>query len=173
MATPCRRGYTLLFIGSWHDANVIAVHYFIRGILPLIRETMPGVEVLIAGRVCEKMDDASGCTRLGEVQDLDGLYEQTDVVINPVMVGTGLKIKNLKALGRGKPLATTPVGAEGMEDGIGQAFLVSDTSDTFATQVVELLQAERKAGAFSEGALRFAQSYNQRVMQGFLSRFIV
>lgn len=171
--TPCRGGRTLLFIGSRHDANVIAVHYFIRDILPLIRKTMPGVAVLIAGRVCERLDAAGGCTRLGEVQDLDGLYEQTDVVINPVTVGTGLKIKNLEALGRGKPLVTTPVGAEGMEAGIGRAFLVSDTSDTFAAQVVELLRDERKAAAFSEEALRFALSYNGRVMQEFLSQFSV
>jgi hypothetical protein len=60
-----------------------------------------------------------------------------------------------------------------MEAGMGRAFLVSDASDTFAAHVVELLQDERKAAAFSEEALRFARSYNGRVMKEFLSQFSV
>ena len=44
---------------------------------------------------------------IGHVEDLDDFYRQIDIAINPMVGGTGLKIKSLEALSYGKALLAT------------------------------------------------------------------
>lgn len=67
----------------------------------------------------------------GFIEDLNNVYKEMDIVINPVRCGAGLKIKNVEALGFCIPLITTSHGASGMEDGVSKAFLVADTPKEF------------------------------------------
>jgi glycosyltransferase involved in cell wall biosynthesis len=62
----------------------------------------------------------------GFVDDLEKIYEHSDVIINPIRCGAGLKIKNVEALGYGLPLITTTHGSSGMEEAASTAFLVAN-----------------------------------------------
>ena len=53
---------------------------------------------------------------LGRVDDLAELYRSARVVINPVLAGTGLKIKTVEALSRLRPIVTWPTGVEGLPE---------------------------------------------------------
>ena len=67
------------------------------------------------------------------------VYVISDIIINPVTFGGGLKIKNVEALCNGLPLVTTSVGAEGLEQGVGTAFHVCDTSDAMTETLCRLI----------------------------------
>jgi glycosyltransferase involved in cell wall biosynthesis len=54
-------------------------------------------------------------------------------------MGAGLKIKNVEALASGLPLVTTGEGARGIADVAGDAFLVADDPDAFASACLRLL----------------------------------
>lgn len=153
----------LLFLASRHEANVVSIKYFIDSVLPLLKRTVPEVELLIAGKVGERMTDSPDYRKLGEVANLQTLYEQVDVVINPVLMGTGLKIKNIEAMGYGKPLVTTSVGAKGLEAGTNSAFLVGDTTESFAAYVVKLLTDDPLYQSVCTHARVFAEQYNEQV----------
>ena len=45
---------------------------------------------------------------LGPITHIAEFYRQVDVVINPVQIGTGLKIKSVEALAHGRPLLASP-----------------------------------------------------------------
>src|SRR5690606_29841009 len=77
------------------------------------------------------------------------------VVINPVMHGTGLKIKNVEALGYGKPVVTTTVGAEGLELALSRGLIVADSEAEFI-QVLSVLVAD--ASVRSEQSLLAVES---------------
>lgn len=151
----------LLFIGSTYESNVAAIEYFIGQVLPLVLDAFPDAELTIAGRVCEKIDDYTHCTKVGQVEDLTALYAASDVAINPILAGRGLKIKNIEALGQGIPLVTTAVGAEGLAEGSGKAFLTGDTAADFATAVCLLLSNFDRYCTVSRNAYAFATQYNQ------------
>ena len=104
-----------------------------------------------------KLADNSGVTLHGIVDDLDEIYRRIDIVINPVRVGSGLKIKNVEALANGLPLVTTSHGAEGMEDGAGTAFLVADTPQDFAEHINQLLASQETRQALGEQAYAYAE----------------
>jgi glycosyltransferase involved in cell wall biosynthesis len=126
-----------------------------------VLNAFPETELTIAGRVCEKIGNYAHCTKVGQVENLAALYTAADVAINPILAGRGLKIKNIEAIGFGTPLVTTAVGAEGLEEGAGKAFLVGDTAAAFAGQVCRLLADFDLYCAVSSNAYAFARQYNQ------------
>lgn len=151
----------LLFIGSTFEGNVTAVGHFIANIFPLVRADLPETELMIAGRVCERIGDYEGCRKVGTVENVSQLYHEADVAINPTLAGRGLKIKNIEALGYATPLVTTGVGAEGLEEGAGKAFLTADTPAAFAGSLKRLLTDFSFYCAISDNAYTFAKQYNE------------
>jgi glycosyltransferase involved in cell wall biosynthesis len=59
-------------------------------------------------------DLPEGVEAVGLVEDLDSFYDSVDLVINPITLGTGLKIKTVEALAKGKPLLSTSTGTDGI-----------------------------------------------------------
>jgi len=150
----------LLFIGSKNDTNVDAIRFLVTNILPLIQAQVPEVELQIVGNVCSELPDAPDYRKLGCIDDLVEAYRAADVVVNPVRFGTGLKIKNVEALGYGRPLVTTSIGAEGLEEGAGMAFLVAENPQEFAHHVVALLSDSSQAARLSMNAIEFIKGKN-------------
>ncbi len=151
----------LVFIGSAYESNVMAMEYFVNEVFPLVSDEFPDTRLIIAGRVCEKIGKYANCTKLGQVEDIASLYEQADVAINPIQAGRGLKIKNIEALGYAMPLVTTTVGAEGLEAGIGKAFLAADTPAEFARCICLLFSDQNLYRSVSASAYAFAEQYNK------------
>lgn len=160
-----RKRGQMLFVASDNAINVEGIKLFIENTLPEIRRALPEAELVMAGTVCRLVDDHPGIVKLGRVDDLQPLYERASLVINPVIFNTGLSIKNLEALGFSRPLLTAPVGAEGIEDGTGEAFLVAEEPRGFAREAVRVLSDEEYAERISQAARRYASSWNDSVIR--------
>ena len=63
----------------------------------------------------------AGVRVLGLVDDLTARYQEAALVINPVVAGTGLKIKMLEALCHLRPIVTWPAGVDGLDRGARRA----------------------------------------------------
>ena len=161
----------ILIIASYNDSNLHATNTFLTMIFPEIRKKVPDSKIILAGKLCTKIEDQDGLLKMGEVEDLGNVYKLADVVVNPVIFGTGLKIKTIEALGYSKPLVTTPVGAEGLEDGINSAYLVAETSEEFAEKVINVLKNRELARNLSVEAYEFARNWNRKCMHQLESLF--
>ena len=161
----------ILFIGSANQSNIDAIKYFIDEIFPEISVDFPKASLLVAGPVvrCLAQYFSETIVNLGEPASLDQTYDIADIVINPIRFGTGLKIKNIEALGYAKPLVTTPTGAEGMESGIGSAFLVADDVNGFSNSVASLLRDPNMYSHFSRDGNNFAIDWNRKQMSALQS----
>ena len=159
----------LLFIGSANDVNFHSLSFFFDEVWPLVSSLLPSLEMDVVGDICRRFPTfPAGCRAIGPVDDLENCYFQADIVVNPVRFGTGLKIKNVEALGFGMPLVTTAVGAEGIEEGIGSAFSVANEPEEFASEVYRLITDEKAREKFSRTGLDFARSYNSRAAKELL-----
>ncbi|MBO0933581.1 glycosyltransferase [Fibrella aquatilis] len=98
----------------------------------------PGITRFYESRSLD-VEAQDGVVLHGFVPELEQVYAQFDVAINPVRFGSGLKIKNMEALGYGLPLLTTTHGAIGLEDYTQEAMLIADTPADFARQLNRLL----------------------------------
>jgi glycosyltransferase involved in cell wall biosynthesis len=148
---------TVMFVGSMNQGNVAGLNAFLSDGWSLVMEAVPSVELKVYGSIGRRIiGDVAQVRRLGYVRFLARAYYRAAVVINPVTLGTGLKIKTVEALAHGKAVVTTACGAEGLEDGAGEAFLVADTMAEMAENVVRVLRSpdlrrklERNAAAFA------------------------
>jgi succinoglycan biosynthesis protein ExoO len=140
----------LLFVGSQTGPNIEALTWFVREAWPLLRAEHPDLVIEVAGTVSRGMGAVpEGVRLLGLVDDLEGLYRAAGVVVSPLRSGTGLKIKLIEALSRGKAMVVTSVTTQGVEDLVGPAVRVADDPRAFAKHVLELLgdkEARKRAG---------------------------
>lgn len=155
-------GHNLLFVGTGNPPNVDAIGWFIKQILPKLTSNFPELRLVLVGKICDHVPDTPHCVKYGRVDDLAAVYDEADVVLNPVRFGTGLKIKSIEALGYAKPLVTTPVGAEGMEPGAGSAFLLARDEIEFADCVKRLLSDKELYEKVCAVAHEFVLHWNRK-----------
>jgi polysaccharide biosynthesis protein PslH len=135
----------VLFLGSLdYSANVDAVEYLVREILPRLRSA--GVETVIAGS-----NPPAALTRLaaasrapvsvaGFVEDTEPSFASARMLAVPLRMGGGTRIKILEALARGTPVVSTTVGCAGLDLEDGKELLVADDPAAFAAAVDRLLE---------------------------------
>lgn len=154
----------LLFVGSANDINLDGLSWFLEAIFPRLRQAAPDIELDVVGKSATRISGRSGVNLLGPVDDLTPYYRRAAVVINPLRFGTGLKIKTIEALAFGKPLVTTSIGAAGLEEEKGKAFLIADSAEEFSDKVLQLLRSPKLSGEVGERARQYAQSYNNKAL---------
>lgn len=159
----------LLFVGNFsHRPNVDAIHFMAREILPLIRKSLPGIELLVVG------DNAppefagyasSGVRLLGYVPDLDPIISGCRVFVAPIRFGSGVNGKIGEALSYGLPVVTNTIGAEGWDFTNGRQVLIADAPDDFAAAVVRLYGNSELWQTLSDNGYRhIAENYTPEVI---------
>jgi hypothetical protein len=156
---------TILFLGANNPMNVHGINYFIKNVFPQIKLYFPTIQLLLAGSVCDEVEDFDSCIKVGELENLENIYSMADLAINPALFGTGLKIKTIEALGYSKPLVTTSIGAEGLEDGINKAFLVADAPEDFSLSIIKILSDSRVFDSLCKNAYDFAKRWNEESLR--------
>lgn len=126
-----------------------------------------GAKLRIGGGICSSIKPCPGIELSGAVQDLESFYSGCTLAINPVQVGSGLKIKTIEAMGWGMPLVTTSAGASGLEGEAGKSFVLAEDPATFARAICDLLNSPTKARQLSESTLNFVKGWNARCRRAF------
>jgi succinoglycan biosynthesis protein ExoO len=134
----------LLFVGSSTAANVDGLRWFFENCWSQIRKARPYTRFYIAGTISQDFGPAPpGAKFLGLVDDLTALYRQAGVVVSPLRVGSGLKIKLIEALEHGKAVVASPITLQGVADLLADAVRVADNPLDFISGVISLLDDEK------------------------------
>jgi succinoglycan biosynthesis protein ExoO len=96
---------------------------------------------------------------LGLVPDLGPLYREAGVVISPLTIGSGLKIKLIEALGHGKAIVATSVTTEGCAPDVVKAIFERNDAMPFADAVIQLLTDDALRHAKATQALEAAKRF--------------
>ena len=145
-------GRALVFVGSMDWApNDDGARWFAREILPRVRTVVPEVRFYVVGRNPSAELDAlkgkGGVVVIGEVPDVRPYILAAQLVPIPLRSGGGTRLKILEALGAGKAVVSTAIGAEGLQLRPGKEIEIADTPVRFARVIIDLLrnQDRRKA----------------------------
>jgi glycosyltransferase involved in cell wall biosynthesis len=147
-------GATTLFVGNLaHFPNVDAVSFFWDAILPEIERLHAGARFVVAGRsvppALQALHDGQSCIITGPIPDLAPIYATASLVVVPMRLGSGTRIKVLEALARGKAMVSTSIGIEGIDLRPGIDVIVADEPKAFAQTCARLLgdaAARRRLG---------------------------
>lgn len=155
----------ILLFASNNKINMQATKYFLEDIFPIVKDKISNAKLALAGSICGGVGDYDDVIKLGMVDCLADAYKSAEVVVNPMLFGTGLKIKSLEAMSFGKPLVTTPVGAEGLDKGNGLAFKLAANKREFADQIIKILVDKELAKNLSVEACKFVSSCNEEAVR--------
>jgi hypothetical protein len=135
---PAPSAGQLLFVASNNARNRKGLEDFLRLAWPRIRQHVPRAELVVVGSVVRALDgrEVSGVTAMGPVDDLTARYRDAALVINPVVAGTGLKIKILEALCHLRPVVTWPAGIDGVDPKLATFCLLARDWYEFSTHVI-------------------------------------
>ncbi len=148
----------VLVVGSDNPLNAHGLAAFHRHAWPAIRASRPDAILRVVGTLSRHLDtDDERIQRCGWVADLDDEYRQAAVVINPVQAGTGLKIKSVEALCRGKAFVGTPNSVDGIESDGPAPYRVCADWPAFANAVNSLLSSDDERRRLERAAVSFSR----------------
>src|SRR5208337_2212811 len=95
--------------------NLDALDYLLDEIMPPLIQRLPGVKLRIVGKappssLQKHFAGNAGVEFVGEVADVWPYLAQTSVVVVPLRIGGGSRIKILEALAMGKAVVSTSIG---------------------------------------------------------------
>lgn len=174
-ATPVEPG-TILFFGAInYYPNTEGLLFFLDEVFPLVKRRHPGARLWIVGQ----LPPLSITNRVAEdviitglVEDVRTYIERASVVIVPLRIGGGTRLKIVEAMAMGKAVVSTTLGAEGLEVHDGEDVLLADTAQEFASRVSQVLADAELTRRLGEAARHRAVSqYSWRGAVDRLERF--
>jgi glycosyltransferase involved in cell wall biosynthesis len=139
----------LVFVGSMnYGPNSDGVLWFYNAVLGLIRQWVPDVHLFVVGsnpspQITELSADPN-VTVTGFVEDVRPYLGNGAVMVVPIRLGSGTRLKILDAWAMEKAIVSTTLGAEGLEAVHQKNILLADEPQQFAECVHSLLVDQEK-----------------------------
>lgn len=166
----------LLFIGGYgHPPNVDAALTLCNEIMPIVRRTLPDVQVTLLGNnpPSEVLALASNDVAVpGFIPDVEPYFLSHRIFVAPLRFGAGHKGKIGHSLSYGLPIVTTAVGAEGYHLSDGIDYLKAETVSEFAQAIVQLYSDAALWSRFSENSIRSLSPFSSQAVRKALREVI-
>jgi glycosyltransferase involved in cell wall biosynthesis len=163
-ATPPR----IVFTGSmdW-EPNIDAMEYFCAQIWPRILAEFPDAIFQIVGRTplprVERLASKS-VQVTGTVPSVTDYLRDATVVVVPLRIGGGTRLKIYEAMAMGKALVSTSIGAEGLSFQNGRDLMLADDASSFGDAIVLLLRDAPVRRRFEQAAVLMAAQFDWSVV---------
>jgi glycosyltransferase involved in cell wall biosynthesis len=161
----CEEKNSIVFCGSmdWLP-NEDAMEYFLEKILPSVRRRIPDASLTIVGRnpsphLRMMVKRTSGILLTGWVEDIRPYIAKGQVIVVPLRIGGGTRLKIFEAMAMGKAVISTTTGAEGLPVTNGKNILIEDHPGKTANIVVELLSNRQKRQRIGNSAMVFVREH--------------
>ena len=159
----------LFHIGSmdWLP-NIEGVEWFLDEVWPSILQEFPEVTFTIAGRKIpaeiQNRDDRN-LILAGEVPSANEFMLSKDIMVVPILAGSGIRVKIIEGMALGKVIITTSIGAEGLEVENGKNILIADTPEEFVAAVEKCVKTPDVCAILGENARNFVSlSHNNELI---------
>lgn len=133
---PRTRNYRrVLFFGVLnYPPNRAAVEFLAEKVAPMLSDD---VEVVVAGKGGDDLPERyPRLTFLGFVDDIHLLVKECDGVVVPIFSGGGTRMKILETLACGRPVVSTEVGAEGIDQSVtGEALSIVESAEEMVSWI--------------------------------------
>ena len=155
---------------NW-EPNKEGVNWFLDEIWPLVKHE--NLKFHLAGRNMPKnMVDMSSHNLIihGEVENAHAFMVEQDIMIVPLLSGSGIRIKIIEAMATGKAVISTKVGAEGISCTHDVDIIIADSAQEIAAAMVKLSQDPEKVKLLGKNArdLIAAHYDNSKIMDNLL-----
>ncbi len=161
----------ILFTGTIsYYPNTEGILWFHKHIWPLIKQKNPDARFCIAGKspppeVESLAENDSNIIVTGPVDDMREYYARAAVVVVPLRVGGGTRLKILEGMAMQKAIVSTTLGAEGIDYTDNKNIILRDSPEDFANAVVEIMNnPEMREGLERQGRILIEEKYDWKAV---------
>lgn len=135
------------------EPNKEAVSWLLDDIWPKLKQEK--IELHLAGRNMPGYISDQANERInihGEVESAIDFMSKYQIMIAPLLSGSGMRVKIIEAMGLGKAVITTRVGAEGINYTHGENIIIANTAATITQAIKDLTRHPEKAELLGKNA---------------------
>jgi len=157
-------GSLVTFVGAmdW-EPNVDGVDYFCSQIWPAVKAEVPDARFRIVGRNPDRRVQkwASDSVQVtGRVPSAVEHLRESAVVVVPLRIGGGTRLKIYEAMATARAVVSTTVGAEGLDVHHGHDIVLADDPKSFAQALIMLLRDRQLRARYEKAAAETAARYD-------------
>ncbi|MGA2923331.1 MAG: glycosyltransferase family 4 protein [Candidatus Sulfotelmatobacter sp.] len=154
----------IVFTGSmdW-EPNIDAVGYFCEQILPPVLSEFPETVFQIVGRNPHpkvKRLASESVQVTGTVPSVADYLRDATVVIVPLRMGGGTRLKIFEAMAMGKAMVSTSVGAEGLRVQSGRDLILADSPSEFSEAILLLVRDDAVRRRYEQAGAELATQFD-------------
>lgn len=155
--------HNVLFIGSLYmDNNIEGLLWYLKNVHVKLIDEVPNYRLIICGSTGQQSEvyfekifsKYSNIDLFFNIDNLEPIYKSATVFVNPMLHGSGVKVKSINALANGLPLVSTKTGSEGIGLKDKEMFLLANTTNEFEAAIMKIFNSEHK-----EKMVKNAQEY--------------
>ncbi|MBO7433589.1 MAG: glycosyltransferase [Salinivirgaceae bacterium] len=170
-------GKSLFYIGAldW-EPNQEAVLWFVRNVWADVQCQHPDWEFHIAGRNAP----SSFARELakypvvfdGQVASAQEFIELHNIMVVPLLSGSGMRIKIIEAMAHSRCVVTTPIGAEGIDAENGRQILIGSSPDELKMLILKAIGDSEYTRSVADEAFAYTNAnFSNRVIISGLNQF--
>ena len=150
--------------------NLEGIDWFLKDVWPQIHAAFPQLKFYIAGRNTPPHIQnlkKQNVIIVGEVDDAMLFMQSKQIMIVPLLSGSGMRIKVAEGMALGKVIISTGVGAEGIPYTDGKDILIANTPKDFNRQLAAVIHDDSFAASLSHEAIKTAREKldNDQIME--------
>lgn len=154
-----KRHISLFHIGSmdWIP-NIEGVKWFLNNVWKLLKEQNSNISFELAGRNMPQWIYDISDERIivhGEVENAFDFMGNGQIMIVPLLSGSGVRIKIIEGMAAGNVVITTSIGAEGIACTHKKNILIADTPNDFVENIIWCIDNKEKLKEISDNARKF------------------
>ena len=151
------------YFGSGNSFNRKSVDRFIAA-YSQNKELMAKSELIFAGSICDslKLPPEVNRTLMGRIDRIEDFYQAVDVAINPMIAGTGLKIKTVEAMNFGLPTVSTISGSDGLP--VEQKYHLLSSPKDMVSHLLAMCDTQTRSAAGKESS-KVINNYKYQLVQ--------
>ncbi len=155
--------HTIYHIGSmeWLP-NQQAMEWFHDKVWEKLKSKHPNIHFYMAGKSMPesyfKWNDKHFHV-LNYVEDLEKFTADKQILVVPLLSGSGIRIKTIEAMFQGKSIVTTTIGAQGLNCINNKHMLIADNEIDFVNCISELIDNQNKRIELSANAKEYASQH--------------
>ncbi len=162
--------HKLTFVGpDNHIPNIIGLKWFLENCWLQLLQADAEYHLTIIGKWTEKnissfTSQYQNVSFAGFVEDLKSALQNT-IMIVPITIGSGIRMKILEASSLGVPFISTSVGAEGIPIENEKHCLIADSPTDFVSAILQMQNDERRKTFIKNANLMVKENYSLEALR--------